>query len=78
MIHIFSRQLKVLGAKVSYYRKLKNYSQLDLGEMCGLSETYICRIENGKATGITLEACNNLAKALDVTMEELVKGDEMV
>ena len=67
-----------MGARVSYYRKLKNYSQLELAEMCGMSETYICRIENARAKGITLEACVKLADVLEVDVERLIRIDDNV
>lgn len=70
---LFEEHLKIIGARVAYYRKLKNYNQLELAEMCELSETYVCRIENAKAKGVTLETCIKLAEALNVEVEQLIK-----
>ncbi len=71
----FQARLKIIGARVAYYRKLKKYNQLELAEMCDLSETYICRIENAKAKGITLEICIKLAEALGIEVEQLIKAN---
>ena len=70
---MFASRFKLIGARVAFYRKLKGYTQLDLGQMVNLSEDYISKIETGKALGVSLQACMKLAEALEVTLEDLTK-----
>jgi transcriptional regulator with XRE-family HTH domain len=41
----FLMQFKKLGLKISYYRKLKGYTQEDLAEIMGVATSYIGAIE---------------------------------
>lgn len=70
---MFAARLKVIGAKIAYYRKLKDLTQLALADSIGISEDYLSRLENGKAPGVSLTLCMKLAEALGVTLEDLTK-----
>lgn len=58
-----------------YYRKIKNWTQLDLAEASSLSEDYIGKIENGKASGLTINSVLKIAEALDCKLDDLIKEE---
>ncbi|WP_291598036.1 helix-turn-helix transcriptional regulator [Blautia sp. LMAG:75] len=52
------RQFRELGLTISYYRKLKGLTQLQLANAVGLSRTHISNIEAPRIkTSLSLEAC---------------------
>lgn len=53
-------------------RAEKEMSQGDIARMLGLGRGYVSKIENGK-TNPTLSTIANLAKALGVSINELLK-----
>ena len=59
------------GLKVREQRKLKKLSQERLALLCNIDRSYMGRIERGEVN-ITLEKIYELAKALDVTPENLL------
>ncbi len=59
------------GKKVRHCRKLRNLSQDELAELCGLHRTYIGSVERGERN-ITLLNANKIANALSVSLAELV------
>ena len=59
-----------LGAKISYLRKKKNFSQEKLAEKANISEIYIGEIERGDANP-TLEKLKLIANALGVEVSDL-------
>jgi transcriptional regulator with XRE-family HTH domain len=63
--------LNLLGSQIRYYRKLKNLTQEQLGELAQVSYKYIGEIERGrkKASVITIY---RMACALQVTMGDLL------
>ena len=61
---------KKLGAKISYLRKRKRFSQAKLAEIIGISEIYMGDIERGEAN-TTLEKLKLIATALNVNISEL-------
>jgi len=63
--------LKKFGNKVREIRKEKGISQEELAYKAELHRTYIGMIERGEKN-ITIKNIEKLAKALGVTMKELV------
>ena len=59
------------GQLVRKHRKEKNISQEKLALLCNIDRSYMGRIERGEVN-ITLEKIYELAKALDVTPENLL------
>lgn len=74
VIVMYSERLKLIGAKVGYYRRFKGFSQLDLAGMVDVSEDYISRIENGKAKGVSFVVLMKIAEALDIDIKDII-GD---
>ena len=63
------------GRRVRYCRKLRNLSQDELAELCGLHRTYIGSVERGERN-ITLLNADKIANALSVNLAELVTDDD--
>ena len=63
-----------LGAKIRHLRKCKNYTQEYLAEKADLSSRQIVHIENGQSTP-TIQTLQSIAKALDVSFNELFDND---
>ena len=61
------------GEYLRSIRKSKNLSIVKLAEISGVSNPYISQLENNKFTP-SIEIMLKLAKALDVSMLELLKG----
>lgn len=61
-----------LGLNLKRIRTKKDISQGDIAKELGISRGFISTIENGK-TNPTLATISKLAKALEVSIEELVK-----
>ena len=63
-----------LGAKIKNIRKNKGLTQELLAEKSDLSTRQIVKIENGQATP-TIQTLQSIAKALDVSFNELFDND---
>lgn len=60
--------------RIKEYRKLRKLTQDDLGNMVGLSQAQIARIEAG-TSDITLEQMEKIANALNVKPFELLPAE---
>ena len=65
------------GRRVRYFRKLRNLSQDELAELCGLHRTYIGSVERGERN-ITLLNADKIANALSVNLAELVSRCKLI
>jgi transcriptional regulator with XRE-family HTH domain len=65
--------LRQFGARVRALREGENLSQERLGELAGLHRNYIGAVERGEYNP-TLVSMARIAKALGVTLAELLKG----
>jgi transcriptional regulator with XRE-family HTH domain len=61
------------GARVRELRLSKGYSQESFAAKCGLDRTYIGGIERGERN-LALRNIENIAKALDMSLSELMRG----
>jgi methanogenic corrinoid protein MtbC1/DNA-binding XRE family transcriptional regulator len=68
--------LRKLGNSIHEYRKLRGMSQQDLAKEAELDRAYISAVEHGKQN-ISIGAIAKLAKALDVSIEEVLLGSDM-
>ena len=62
-----------LGMRISYLRKQRGFSQLDLSCEANINRNYLCDLEKGKRNP-TVEVLLRLCIALNITLEELFKG----
>ncbi len=66
--------MRRLGLRVQALRQKKGItSQMALADRAGLDRTYVGGVERGERN-IALRNLEKLAKALDVTLEELMQG----
>ena len=63
-----------LGAKITYYRRIRQIRQIDLAYNVGISEQYLSRVERGRQpTGLTLLILFRLSDELGVSIEDFFK-----
>ena len=63
--------LKEMGRKIKSIRNKKNLSQRELGKLCNLNASSICRIESGQET-VYLLTLKHIAEKLDIDMKEFL------
>lgn len=63
---------RFLGKKIRSIRLQKGYSQEDLAFKLGVSQGYVSLLERGKKN-MTILRLDDVAKVLDIPLEELVK-----
>jgi y4mF family transcriptional regulator len=64
---------RILGDALRTYRKRAKLTQEILAEKAGLSVVFISLLENGRQT-VSLDSLLRIAKALNVQLEDLVRG----
>ncbi|HSP47758.1 MAG TPA: helix-turn-helix transcriptional regulator [Clostridiaceae bacterium] len=64
-----------IGENIKRVRKEKKLTQKDLGEIVGISNTYLSDIEIGR-TNPSIKTLKRIAKGLDVSYVELLKDTE--
>lgn len=67
--------LTQLGMRIRYLRKQKGMSQLDLALEADINKNYISDLERGSRNP-SLLILERIAKALDVSLENLFQGIE--
>lgn len=68
--------LLLLGLKISYYRKLRGYTQEELAELVGVSTTFIGMMEAPNLSmAPSLKTLYAIADALDVPISKLLQAD---
>lgn len=67
--------LRKLGNCIHEHRKLRGMSQQDLAKEAELDRAYISAVEHGKQN-ISIGAIAKLAKALDVSIEDILLGSD--
>ena len=66
----FAQQYKEIGLKIAYYRKLKNYSQMEFAEILDISRTHLSNIEApNKPTSISLDLLFQISEVLDIDIK---------
>lgn len=59
-----------IGLNILHYRKEQGLTQEQLAEKCGISRTYMQKIETA-ACSCTLDTLIDIAKALDIPLKKL-------
>lgn len=66
-----------IGLNITYYRKLRGYTQEELAELVCISRSYISAIEAPNIVqNLSLEALFRIAKALDIEPYRLLEFRE--
>jgi transcriptional regulator with XRE-family HTH domain len=68
---------KQLGMRIKYLRSLNKWSQEDLALEAGVNKNYLSDLERGSRNP-TVKILEKIAKALDITLEELFKGIQII
>jgi len=66
--------LKKLGATIRFLRQGRGWTLGDLAHESGVSKAYVSDLENGVAGKPNIQYAFNVAVALDVTLDQLLKG----
>ena len=67
-----------IGIKISYYRKLRGYSQAQLAEKANMSSGFLSQVEApGMAVAISLEKLLSIAEALQISPAKLLEFEEI-
>ena len=61
---------KNLGLNISYYRKVRGVSQMELAEKINVSRTHMSRIETAECA-VSLDVIFEICSALDITPKDL-------
>ena len=69
---------KELGRQVQAKRKEKGFSQVELGDLVGISRNYVSMIERGEAENISMKVLDQLAIALGTSPSVLTGESAMV
>jgi transcriptional regulator with XRE-family HTH domain len=64
-----------VGERVAYYRRRRGLSQVALAELVGRTESWIEKIEHGRAALDRISVVRELARVLDVSLQELLPDD---
>lgn len=76
MMDEFAQNYKMIGLKVSYYRKLTGLTQEKLAEKLGVDTSFIGQIEAPNIMkSISLDTLFRIAKALDVPPRKFLEFD---
>ena len=70
MDKIHSEEYRKLGLNISYYRKEKGLSQMQLADLIDISRTHMSRIENNDCA-VSLDVIFSIAKALNIPVHKL-------
>lgn len=67
------QEYKMIGLNISYYRKLKGITQLQLAEQINISRTHMSNIETpNMPTSISLDTLFDIADTLEVPVASLL------
>jgi transcriptional regulator with XRE-family HTH domain len=64
-----------VGERVAHYRRRRGLSQTALANLVGRTESWIEKIENGRAALDRVSVISQLARALDVSLHDLLPDD---
>lgn len=74
---MFEQKYRQIGAKITYFRKVKRYTQEELAFRASISASYLSRIERGAyANGIPLSTLMRIALALEVDISRFFEEDQ--
>lgn len=74
MPHEVAKSLILGENPIKVWRECRGLTRKELAKRAGITATYLARLERGERKG-TLKVLSALAKALDVSIEDLLPGD---
>lgn len=73
MIVVYEDKYIVIGAKISYHRKLLRMTQEQLSDQIGISKSHLSRIERGQyPNGVSLAILYAIADGLKIDIKDLL------
>lgn len=63
-------EYRLLGLNISYYRKLRGLSQMQLADAIGISRTHMSRVENNDSA-VSLDVVFRIARVLEIPVSRL-------
>ncbi len=66
----YIKQYKNLGLNISYFRKSRGYTQIELAEILDIDRSHISAIELANV-GVSLDLLFKLCEALEITPKDL-------
>ncbi|MBE6681377.1 MAG: helix-turn-helix transcriptional regulator [Ruminococcaceae bacterium] len=66
----YSAQYKNLGLNISFYRKSRGYTQMELAELLNIDRSHMSAIELA-TVGVSLDVLFRLCEVLEVSPKEL-------
>lgn len=73
---MFEQKYRQIGAKITYFRKIRRYTQEELAFRASISASYLSRIERGAyVSGVPLSTLMRIALALDVDINRFFDED---
>ena len=71
-------ELKCIGLRIAYFRKLKKMTQAELSEEVHINKNYLSHIESGSANkAVSLPLLIRIAKALEVDLSVLTDMSDL-
>lgn len=64
-----------IGERVAYYRRRRGLTQLALAGLVGRTQSWVEKIENGRALLDRISVVRELARALDISLHDLLPDD---
>lgn len=61
--------IKSIGARITFLRKQKGYTQVEFSNVTKYDRTYLSRVESGKQN-LTVETLIRICECLDITLKE--------
>lgn len=68
---MFEDKLRLIGARIVYYRKLKGYNQQEFAAVIGITRQFLSKVENGESA-CSLNTLYRIAEVLEVDLAELM------
>lgn len=72
----YPERYKMLGLKISCYRRKCGFTQEQLAEAVGISQNFLSQVESRQLKGVSLETLFKLADALHVEPAKLLAMDD--
>ena len=74
--NVFAMRYKRIGNKIRYYRKDRNFEQVDFAQKIGITPQYLSKIECGYAKP-SMDLMFRISECLDIDVAELFKKTDV-
>ncbi len=72
---MFAARYKRIGNKIKYYRRARDFEQVDFAEEIGITPQYLSKIERGVARP-SMDLMFTIAKHLQINVCELIEDND--